>query len=45
MMDWFCLTWFGLNEPPFPGAERDIDRVTDNLALLWYRAVDGADPE
>ena len=45
MMDWFCLTWFGLNEPPFPGAERDIDRVTDNLALLWYRAVYGADPE
>jgi AcrR family transcriptional regulator len=44
MMDWFCLLWFGLAEPPYEGADRDIDHVTDQLALLWYRAVYGDDP-
>ena len=44
MMDWFCLLWFGLSEPPYEGAERDVDHVTDQLALLWYRAVYGHDP-
>lgn len=44
MMDWFCLLWIGLNEPPYAGAERDIDHVVDNLALLWYRALYGHDP-
>jgi AcrR family transcriptional regulator len=44
MMDWFCLLWFGLAEPPYEGADRNIDHVTDQVALLWYRAVYGADP-
>jgi AcrR family transcriptional regulator len=44
MMDWFCLLWFGLNEPPYEGAGENIDEVVDHLSLLWYRALYGADP-
>lgn len=44
MMDWFCLLWFGLGEPPYEAADDEIEQVTDSLALLWYRAVYGADP-
>jgi AcrR family transcriptional regulator len=45
MMDWFCLLWFGLDEPPYAGAENDTDHVADELALLWYRTVYGTDPK
>lgn len=44
MMDKFCLTWFAMDEPPYPNASQEIDHVTDNLAQLWYRAIYGADP-
>jgi AcrR family transcriptional regulator len=44
MMDWFCLLWFGLDEPPYEDAHEHIDDVVDNLATLWYRAVYAADP-
>ena len=44
MMDWLCMLWFGLNEPPCPDADEDVERVADQLALLWYRAIYGDDP-
>lgn len=44
MMDKFCLAWFALDEPPFPGAGDDIEHVADSLAQLWYRGVYAADP-
>lgn len=44
MMDKFCLAWFALDEPPYPGAKDHIEDVTDNLAQLWYRGVYAADP-
>ena len=44
MMDRFCLTWFALDEPPYPEASQNIESVTDNLAQLWYRALYGAEP-
>ncbi len=44
MMDKFCLTWFAMDEPPYPTASQDIESVTDNLAQLWFRVIYGADP-
>jgi AcrR family transcriptional regulator len=45
MMDRFCLLWFGMNEPPYDGANDDIEHITDHVALLWYRAIYAEDPE
>lgn len=42
LMDWFCLLRFGLGDAPTP--DRSDDYMVDQLALLWYRAVFGADP-
>lgn len=46
MMDWFCLLWFAMREPPYEGATHpaEIEHVTDHVALLWYRAVYAEDP-
>jgi AcrR family transcriptional regulator len=47
MMDWFCLLWFGMNEPPYEGADdpAQVDHVADHVALLWYRAIYAEDPQ
>jgi len=46
MMDWFCLLWFAMHEPPYEGASgpADIEHIADHVALLWYRAVYAEDP-
>ncbi len=46
MMDWFCLLWFAMHEPPYEGASQpaEIEHIADHVALLWYRAIYAEDP-
>jgi len=46
MMDWFCLLWFGMHEPPYEGAGQpsQVEHIADHIALLWYRAIYAEDP-
>jgi AcrR family transcriptional regulator len=43
MVSFTCMDWFALDIPPCEGAT--IPGVAHSLALIWYRAVYGADPE